>query len=304
MTYSLRQTLLFVLLLTAAVATGCQEVPETQPNADQDMRGVYAPLPHATWVIKLAIGDTVRAAKPSGIEGFSEFGALDGKDLLLDLTEFCGREEVFCPVELLPETFGIDQPEWALRLGTHGIEFTQHPIALDGFVVEGVVDHNDTDTFVLDLGKLPGAGDCQVLPGSSVRGRFTHSYETEEEGVVTWQAGERVDGIADGLVSLRYPGTCAFGAAGESFVMTLEHRFIAYRLGDLAGSDTPPVPSDVTSGDPEGDAPGSDALPDPSDVTSGDVEGDPPAPEDAGSTGGTFEPDAGSAAADAGGDAS
>jgi hypothetical protein len=203
-------------------------------------------------VIKLHIGDTVRAAKPSAYQGYVEFGPLDGELLIFDLGEFCARSDIVCSGEILGEGASIDQLDAGLRLGSHGLRVTPADGADGAALLEGVVDHNAFDAFILDASGLGEGGECDTKGSSTIRGRFTHTYETEDQGVITWAPGEKVDGIAKGRVSVSFAGSCAFGPLGESFEMTMEHEFIAYRIADLpftGTTDTGGSGADAASGD-------------------------------------------------------
>ena len=170
-------------------------------------------------MIKLYVGDTVRAAKPSEYAGYVEFGTLNGEQLLLNLGEFCGREEVVCPPELLGEEVVVDQADFDVRLGSHGLMVYPDPTSSGPEKYEGVVDHNAYDQFLLDASNLGGEGICQTLSDSQIDGRFTHTYEEEVDGVVTWKAGEKVDGIGSGLAKVFFRGSCAFGALGAALAV-------------------------------------------------------------------------------------
>ena len=244
----LRTGLAMVSLLVGTTLIGCPSTEETSDNVEQDVRGVYAPVFHETFVIKLHIGDTVRAAKPSEYAGYLEFGTYEGEQLLLNLGEFCGRDEVVCPPELLGEEVLVDQSDASVRLGSHGLRVYPDSNSSGPAVYEGVVDHNSYDSFVLSAAGLGGDGVCQTLDDSKIEGRFTHTYEVEEDGVITWAPGETVDGIGSGHAAVFYPGTCAFGPVGNSFTMSIEHTFIAYRVGDLLDGAVPEVGSENDAG--------------------------------------------------------
>ena len=237
----LKIALTFAALLLGVVLAGCSSTQESTDNVEQDVRGLYAPVFHETFIIKLHIGDTVRAAKPSEYAGYVEFGTLDGEQLLLNLGEFCGRQEVVCPPELLGEEVMVDQSDPSVRLGSHGLMVYPDENSSGPAVYEGVVDHNAYDAFVLSAAGLGGEGICETLDDSTVEGRFSHTYETEEDGVITWAPGEKVDGIASGRASVFFSGTCAFGPVGSSFTMSIEHTFLAYRVGELAADKVPVV---------------------------------------------------------------
>jgi len=238
MNKGLRNTLPFLLGVICLLGLGCKEPPQDEANVEQDVRGLYAPVYHDTLVIKLHIGDTVRAAKPSAYEGYVEFGTLDGELLIFDLGEFCARTDIVCSGEILGGGASIDQLDAGLRLGSHGLRVTPDDTSSGPALLEGVVDHNAYDAFILDASALGEGGECDTQGSSTIRGRFTHTYETEDQGVITWASGEKVDGIAKGRVFLSFPGSCAFGPLGESFEMTMEHEFIAYRIGDLSTTGT------------------------------------------------------------------
>tara|TARA_B100000674_G_C37886038_1_gene936693 strand:+ start:684 stop:1454 length:771 start_codon:yes stop_codon:yes gene_type:complete len=238
-----------------AMLAGCPSTEETTENVEQDVRGVYAPVFDETFVIKLHIGDTVRAAKPSEYAGYIEFGTYEGEQLLLNLGEFCSRADVVCPRELLGDEVTVDQSDASVRLGSHGLRVYPGSGSTGPDVYEGVVDHNDYDSFVLSAAGLGGEGICQTLDESKIEGRFTHTYEVEEGGVITWAPGEKVDGIGSGHAAVFFAGTCAFGPVGTSFKMSIEHTFIAYRVGDLLDGNIPetePEAEDVTSSEDSG----------------------------------------------------
>ncbi len=76
-------------------------------------------------------------------------------------------------------------------------------------------------------------------------------YEIEEDGVITWAPGEKVDGIGSGRASVFFSGTCGFGPVGNSFTMSIEHTFLAYRVGELSADKVPDVDtgSEIDSSD-------------------------------------------------------
>ena len=206
-----RALYLLVALTLSGGFTSCTEPQSDFNNIEQDVRGVYTPVFHESFVIKLHIGDTVRAAKALNYEGYADFGALDGQALLLNIGEFCSREDILCPREVIGEEMVVDQVDPSIRLGTHGLRVD--PGALPGGpeVLDGRVDHNRYDAFELDLGGFGVNPVCQTGSESSIEGRFTHTYETESDGKVSWAPGERVDGIKNGKATLFFPGTCGFG---------------------------------------------------------------------------------------------
>jgi hypothetical protein len=249
MNASLRHSVTMLATIALSALAACPSPEEETSNVEQDVRGVYAPVFHETFVIKLYVGDTVRAAKPSEYAGYVEFGTLNGEQLLLNLGEFCGREEVVCPPELLGEEVVVDQADFDVRLGSHGLMVYPDPTSSGPEKYEGVVDHNAYDQFLLDASNLGGEGICQTLSDSQIDGRFTHTYEEEVDGVVTWKAGEKVDGIGSGLAKVFFRGSCAFGALGADFNMSIEHAFIAYRIGDADASSLPETPDEDVSGE-------------------------------------------------------
>jgi hypothetical protein len=250
MNASLRHSLTVLATVALSGLAACPTPEESTSNVEQDVRGVYAPVFHDTFVIKLYIGDTVRAAKPSEYAGYVEFGMLEGEQLLLNLGEFCAREEVVCPRELLGEQVVVDQADPDVRLGSHGLMVYPDPLSSGPEKYEGVVDHNAYDHFLLGAAELGGDGICQTLNDSHIDGRFTHTYEEEADGVITWKAGEKVDGIGSGLTKVFFQGACAFGAQGSGFKMSIEHAFIAYRIGDIGAASLPATPDeDVSEGD-------------------------------------------------------
>ena len=260
-------------LLTLAVLPlgGC---PDENPASDA--RGNYDLAYDDTLTIRLKIGGVVREAE--GTEDGTVTFDTDSGPVTLDLSAFCGRDEVQCPSETLWSAVSVDQPNIDARVpNTHVVNFINNserdlPAGVRAEVVSGLVDERDRFGLILGAGHEDNGDDCGLLALSTAGGRFSHEGERleeipvetvdggeadgGEEGIegaprtrLVWDEGAPVDGIKEGKVKLGFLGACAFGPALIAATLELETGFTGVRTGAF---DPPPFtpldPEDVEDG--------------------------------------------------------
>lgn len=183
------------------VATlGCGGGSGSTPE-ERDVSGNYAVSYDNKLTVKLDVGGAVREVNVDGYGGVVDFGVINGQPATIDLNAFCAKPEVQCPSETLWTQVAIHQPDlkrssWDLQK-LEVIDDRAH--ALDAGVkagaVGGLVDHAQTDRYLLGLGATGGANQaCFVLGLSLASGRFTRIGEHLEPFTeYRFQNGQRCD---------------------------------------------------------------------------------------------------------------
>lgn len=168
---------------------------------ERDVSGNYAVTYDNKLTVKLDVGGAVRERTLDGYGGVVDFGVINGQPATIDLGSFCARPDVQCPSETLWTKVAIHQPDlrtskWELQK-LEVIDDRVHVLdaGVKAAAVGGLVDHAQTDRFLLGLGATGGANQaCFVLGLSLASGRFTRVGERLE--TVTehrFQNGQRCD---------------------------------------------------------------------------------------------------------------
>ncbi len=154
---------------------------------ERDVSGNYALTYDDQLKIRLDVGGAVREVTQQGYGTVVDFGTINGTPTTLDLKAFCARSEVQCPSEAFWSKVAITQPELrANRLDLQKLVVVDDTIhRLDAGTraqsLSGLVDHNQSDKFLLGLGAQGGANQvCVALSVSLAGGRFSRAGEHEE----------------------------------------------------------------------------------------------------------------------------
>ncbi len=168
---------------------------------ERDVSGNYAVSYDNKLTVKLDVAGAVRELTLDGYGGVVDFGVINGQPATIDLGSFCARPEVQCPSETLWTKVAIHQPDlasskWDLqKLEVIDDRVRALDAGLKAAAVAGLVDHAQSDRFLLGLGATGGVNQaCFVLGLSLASGRFTRVGERLE--TVTehrFQNGQRCD---------------------------------------------------------------------------------------------------------------
>ncbi|MBK7861137.1 MAG: hypothetical protein IPJ65_21505 [Archangiaceae bacterium] len=179
-------TKLFVV--GAMLAAVC--VPEAPGPGEvdaRDVRGNYDVTYDSALKVQLNLGGALREVTASGYGSVVDFGVYNGKPVTLDLKAFCDREDVTCPYEKFWTRVAIDQPKLkqtglALQeLRVIDDEDHHPPVGKKAPSVSGLVNHDDSDRFLIGLGLQAGANQaCAAIDVSFASGRFSHEGEKLE----------------------------------------------------------------------------------------------------------------------------
>jgi hypothetical protein len=260
-----------------------EEAGDGDTKARWDMQGHYRLTADDTIKVTLNIGGVERRATTSGEDQIVDLGMHKGQPLVLNLSEYCGREEVVCPSEALWREMAVHQKDVSKGYDAHVVNFIDLATPPEGQkapVLGGFVNHKDRDRFILGIdGDNAKNGDCGALAISLAAGRFERAGErmetytayvdekgkvcdpseepgedattctpTERERLVIPPNGE-VIGIQQGKIGMGWLGLCAFGPIVAGATLTIETGFTAKRFADLDPPefdqvDNPEVPDE------------------------------------------------------------
>ncbi len=245
--------LVLACALGLLISSGCgTDEDVVDPNPGQDMSGLYDINFAEQLVFKLDLGQGIRAAVMPAAEGWAEFGNWEGEPLLLDVAEFCGRAEIHCPFAVFPEAVAVEQVDKDIVLGAHGIIIHDQASDTAGERLwRGIVDHNNYDRFRIPSDQLLPLefGPCVAFEESQLKGRFEREFETLSGVTVTWEEGEPVSGIAEGIVSIGWPARCAFGeGVPENATLWLDVAFTGQRRGAFAPGESEESSEELADG--------------------------------------------------------
>ncbi len=280
----------------AMLAAVCAPPPPGPGEEDaRDVTGNYDLTYDNKLRMQLNIGGAVREVTQDGYGAVADFGTYNGQPVKLDLTQFCAKPEVKCPSEQFWAKVAIDQPGlqkngFALQeLRVIDNQDPSPPAGQKAASVSGLVNHDDSDRFIVGLGLQAGATQsCAAIDVSFASGRFSRAGEklvTKMEyrgddnkacdpdagapadgGMakpcalksitrLEYPMGAAVDGIKEGRVGFAWAGGCAFGPFLAGATLYLETGYSGQRTGDF---DPPPfTPAPVTQPDggfPDGGA--------------------------------------------------
>jgi hypothetical protein len=229
----------WVVAITTLTLVSCVP-PTTSDDAARpwDVRGDYDLSFNNAITLRLDIGGAVRERTAAGWGDIVDFGDVNGKPVTLDLAAHCAKTDVDCPSEVFWSQVAINQPEVAQQKGLYNLRVRDRRSQADGGsgqTLDGLLDHNKQDAFLIGLGAKGGSGGngdtgCAALAISVADGRFRR----DAEGAV--------DGIQQGRVKLGWLGGCAFGPLLIGATLAVETGYVGTRVGPL----TLPVAASAT----------------------------------------------------------
>ena len=183
--HTLRGRASFVGLVLVMASCGGRGGPGDGGTDPRDIRGNYNIKYDNALTLSILLGGGVRTVNATTDAGLIDFGYINGQPVTLDLNAYCARSEVVCPSEAFWQRVAIDQPNLSqnnfdLQVMTV-IDDTVHVLdaGQKAAATGGLVDHNNTDRYLIGLGINGGATqNCAALAVSYSHGRFTHTGET------------------------------------------------------------------------------------------------------------------------------
>ena len=215
-----------LLAVSACVPPAANTEPGPKP---WDVRGDYDLSFNDEITLRLDIGGAVRERKATGWGAIVDFGDVNGQPVTLDLAAHCAKPDVDCPSEVFWDKVAIQQPDVAKKLAIYNLTVRDRRSASDGGTgktLNGLLDHNKQDAFLIGLGASSGSGGtgnagCAALAISVAEGRFARNSEAA------------VDRIEAGRVRLGWLGGCAFGPLLLGATLSVETGYTGTRIGPV-----------------------------------------------------------------------
>ncbi len=157
--------------------------------AERDVSGNYTVTYDDRLTLRLDVGGAIREVTQNGYGPIADFGTINGQPTTLDLTAFCAKPEVVCPSEAFWKSVAVTQPDLkSSQLDLQKltvVDDTRHSLDAGqrAAAISGLVDHAQSDRYLLGLGLQGAASDnCIALGISLAGGRFSRAGERTETG--------------------------------------------------------------------------------------------------------------------------